>query len=37
MTKVTLKIKEIEVFGAEKRGKTLEVHELGKNLFEEEV
>ena len=33
MFKSTLKIKEIGVFGAEKRRKTLVGHELGKKIF----
>ena len=32
-----LKIKEIRVFGSEKRRKILAGHELGKNLFKEKV
>ena len=36
-TTVTSKMKEIGVFGAEKRKKILAGHELGKNLSEEEV
>ena len=32
-----LKIKKIGVLGAKKKGKTLAGHELGKNLFKEEV
>ena len=37
MTIVTLKMNEIGVFGAKKRRKTLEDHELGNELFKEEV
>ena len=37
MTTLKLKVREIIVFGAEKRRKTLAGHELGKNLFKEEV
>ena len=35
-TTLTLKIKEIGVFGAKKRRKTLSFHELVNNLFKEE-
>ena len=37
MTTLTLKMKEIRVFGAEKGMKTLAGNELGKNLFKEVV
>ena len=37
MTTLTLKMKEIRVFGAEKGMKTLAGNELGKNLFKEDV
>ena len=37
MTTVTLKMKEIGVFGAKKRRKTLSVHDLVKKFFKEEV
>ena len=37
MTTLTFKMKEIGVFGAEKRRKTLSGHELGNNLFKYEV
>ena len=34
---MTLKMKKIGVLGAKKKAKTLAGHELGKNLFKEEV
>ena len=37
MTTLTLKMKEIRVFGAEKGRKNLAGNELGKNVFKEDV
>ena len=34
---MTVKMKEIRVFGGKKRSKTLAGHELGENLFKYEV
>ena len=34
---LTSKMKEIQVFGAKKRSKTLAEHKLGQNLLKEEV